>query len=129
MDTAAHRKAPTGAGARSRAAPQESPDAVEHPCLWHNRNWRLIFTGQTLEFPDDFKKNMRHCLDNFVGTRWSKSKKFNPRDPGPIERMKEYERIVQQLDRLAAVGTFNKATVARLKQIVAVRLQVKPSMR
>jgi hypothetical protein len=88
----------------------------------------LSFTGQTLEFPADVKKHMKQCLSNFIGTRWAKSKMFNPRDPGPIERMQEYESISQELDRLAEVGAFNRTSIERMKQVVAVRLNVKPAV-
>jgi len=39
----------------------------------------ISFTGQTLEFPPDFATQMQACLSNFIGTRWAKSKRFNPR--------------------------------------------------
>jgi hypothetical protein len=86
----------------------------------------LSFTGQTLEFPPDFADHMKQCLSNFVGTRWAKSKRFNPRDPGPYERLRQFEEIAQQLDRLAATGAFQKSNVEAVKKVIAIKLKVQP---
>jgi hypothetical protein len=84
----------------------------------------LSFTGQTLEFPADFAEHMKQCLSNFIGTRWAKSKRFNPRDPGPAERLKQFEEIARQLDRLAATGAFQKSNVEVAKKVIAAKLKL-----
>jgi hypothetical protein len=76
----------------------------------------IIFDGQSIELPPDFAKNVRDCLENFVGTKWSKSKRLNPKDLwGPAARRQRYEQITNELDALATVGAFERAEVEAIK--------------
>lgn len=86
----------------------------------------IIFDGQSIELPPDFAKNVRDCLENFVGTRWSKSKRLNPKDLwGPAARRQRYEQITNELDTLATVGAFEKAEVEAIKDNLAAALKIK----
>lgn len=85
----------------------------------------IQFTGQTLEFPADFQKQMHSCLENFIGTRWAKSKIPSLSDLwGPMQRQQEYERVARELGALQEAGIFSSAAIDGALKIIAGKLRV-----
>ena len=86
----------------------------------------IFFEGQTIKLPDYFLKHAKDCLDNFVGTRWAKSKLVTLKDLwGPVARWEQFEEAAKRLDELAAAGVFDKKSVAVSKEKIATALQLK----
>jgi hypothetical protein len=86
----------------------------------------IIFEGQTIELPPDFLKSIKDCLENFVGTKWAKSKRLTLKDLwGPVARRRQYEETIRELDALATVGAFDKQSVEAAKNIIAAKLKIK----
>jgi hypothetical protein len=86
----------------------------------------IIFDGQSIELPSDFAKNVSDCLENFVGTKWSKSKRLNLKDLwGPAARRLRFEQITNELDALATVGAFERADIEAIKANLAAKLKLK----
>ena len=86
----------------------------------------VFFDGQTIKLPDSFLKHANDCLDNFLGTRWAKSKRLTPKDLwGPVARWERFEEVVNQLDELATTGVFDKKSIAASKARIAAALKLK----
>ncbi|MGA9768085.1 MAG: hypothetical protein WBV94_03535 [Blastocatellia bacterium] len=86
----------------------------------------IFFEGQTIELPAGFLKQIHGCMENFVGTKWSKSKRLSVIDLwSPGARRRQYEEIANQLDALAEVKAFEKQSVEAAKNIIAAALKIK----
>jgi hypothetical protein len=86
----------------------------------------IFFDGQTIHLPDDFLKQVRGCLENFVGTKWAKSKRLSVIDLwSPAARRQQYEEIAKQLDALAELKVFEKQSVEAAKINIAAALKIK----
>ena len=85
----------------------------------------LQFSGRTLEFPAWFVKGLHNCLDNFVGTRWAKSKIVSLAELwGPMQRQEEYERVAEQFRLLQEAGIFSAAGIEAALKVIAGKLRV-----
>lgn len=86
----------------------------------------VFFDGQTIKLPDEFSRHIQDCLENFVGTKWSKSKRVSKKDLwGPAARRVQYEKIAKELDALATAGAFEKHSVEAAKNTIAAALKIK----
>jgi hypothetical protein len=89
----------------------------------------LFFEGMTVRIQDDFIDRYRECVRHYFGDGVAKSKVASYLDThanGPEERSRQFERITEQLDVLAAVGAFQQVSVDKAKLIFAGKLKVTP---
>jgi hypothetical protein len=86
----------------------------------------ILFEGQTIQLPDQFLKGYKKCMENYVGTKWSRSKQVTPKDLwGPVARRLLYEQVAKQLEALATIGAFERHSVEAAKNIIAAKLKIK----
>lgn len=86
----------------------------------------ILFEGQTIQPPNEFLKGYKECMKNYVGTKWSRSKRVTPKDLwGPVARRLLYEQVAKQLEALATIGAFGKHSVEVAKNIIAAKLKIK----
>ena len=87
----------------------------------------ITFEGKTLHLPDDFMNQYRKCMQKFSLDRFAKTKLpswLETHANGPAERIRQLERVSEQLDAVARLGIFQQASVDKAKLVFAEKLNV-----
>jgi predicted Zn-dependent protease len=78
--------------------------------------------SKTLHLPDDFMNQYRKCMQKFSLDRFAKTKLpswLETHANGPAERIRQLERVAEQLDAVARLGVFQQASVDKAKLVFA----------
>jgi hypothetical protein len=89
---------------------------------------QVDFVGQTLDFTNGFLTRYIACLNAWIESKNPKAKLrlSDLATPGPVERWRQFERVVERLDVLLEIGRLDERSTMMLKQAAALRLGVAP---